>query len=170
MESFGYVNDVPHWGFFRKKFLHGAGGVAMLFASGRMKKKYNIDDERCAPLCLLQPTARSKQRNTGKNSRVFHRPPDGNQPAVSRFVVPAPPRPRLFLTRVPRAGGAEPNLVDITAFGAMRAIDRSSLMRYRPKKRFYPDFIPICIGIQVTANFIPMGIRNRDKIGIESSE
>merc|ERR1711871_1288476 len=45
-QAFGYINDVPHFGTKAKVVNRVLGPVAMWAAQGKIKKKYNIDDER----------------------------------------------------------------------------------------------------------------------------
>jgi|EP00945_MAST-04E_sp_MAST-4E-sp1_P008031 microsomal prostaglandin-E synthase 2 len=45
-QAFGYINDVPHFGTKAKVVNRIFGPVAMWAAQGKIKKKYNIDDER----------------------------------------------------------------------------------------------------------------------------
>uniref|UniRef100_A0A7S1CY25 GST N-terminal domain-containing protein n=1 Tax=Cyclophora tenuis TaxID=216820 RepID=A0A7S1CY25_CYCTE len=46
--SFDYVSDVPTWSAFQKFSIRGVGSIAMYMAASRVKKKYNIEDERKA--------------------------------------------------------------------------------------------------------------------------
>ena len=45
-ECFGYANDISKWSNMTKTSVQAAGAVAMYFANGKLKKKYNIVDER----------------------------------------------------------------------------------------------------------------------------
>ena len=45
-ECFGYADDVHQWSAFQRMLVRASGPAAMYFANGRIKKKYNIVDER----------------------------------------------------------------------------------------------------------------------------
>lgn len=45
-ECFGYVNEVDSWSLPRKLLIQSVGTAAMTLANGKIKKKYNIVDER----------------------------------------------------------------------------------------------------------------------------
>lgn len=45
-ECFDYANDVESWTWIQKFFIQYIGAVGMVFANGKIKKKYNIVDER----------------------------------------------------------------------------------------------------------------------------
>lgn len=45
-ECFGYASDISKWGSMTQTSVQAAGSIAMYFANGKLKKKYNIIDER----------------------------------------------------------------------------------------------------------------------------
>ena len=45
-ECFAYANDVTSWPLYHRLLVRVAGPIGMLFANGKIKKKYNIQDER----------------------------------------------------------------------------------------------------------------------------
>mmetsp|Transcript_7608 Transcript_7608/g.16355 ORF Transcript_7608/g.16355 Transcript_7608/m.16355 type:complete len:269 (+) Transcript_7608:56-862(+) len=53
-EAFGYVNDVPHFSGMEKIQNRIVGSVAMWLANGKLKKKYNIVDERADLLAAFK--------------------------------------------------------------------------------------------------------------------
>jgi len=54
-QAFGYVNDVPGFSMADKLANRWIGATAMWLAQGKIKKKYNIDDEREAlATCINQ--------------------------------------------------------------------------------------------------------------------
>lgn len=52
--AFGYAHSIEGWTLGRKLLIHLAGTLAGRAGSGRLKKKYNIDDERVALLDVIQ--------------------------------------------------------------------------------------------------------------------
>lgn len=53
-QAFSYVNEVPHFSFLDKLSNQWVGATAMWAAQGKIKKKYNIADERTALFDALQ--------------------------------------------------------------------------------------------------------------------
>eukprot|EP00735_Rhodelphis_limneticus_P009993 TRINITY_DN28_c0_g1::TRINITY_DN28_c0_g1_i2::g.14902::m.14902 TRINITY_DN28_c0_g1::TRINITY_DN28_c0_g1_i2::g.14902 ORF type:complete len:292 (-),score=87.52,sp/Q66LN0/PGES2_BOVIN/36.86/4e-53,GST_C_3/PF14497.1/4.9e-11,GST_N_3/PF13417.1/1.3e-10,Glutaredoxin/PF00462.19/2.1e-08,Glutaredoxin/PF00462.19/1.2e+04,GST_C_2/PF13410.1/7.1e-06,GST_N_2/PF13409.1/2.1e-05,GST_C/PF00043.20/0.0051,DUF2493/PF10686.4/0.11,Phosphorylase/PF00343.15/0.095 TRINITY_DN28_c0_g1_i2:783-1658(-) len=53
-ETFSYIMDVPHFSYYTKLANRYAGALAMCMAQGKIKRKYNIDDEREALYKAIQ--------------------------------------------------------------------------------------------------------------------
>lgn len=66
-EAFGYINQVPHFNPLQKLGLRVTGALAMRLANGKIKKKYQIENEREA---LVQ--AVNKWTREGLKGRQFH--------------------------------------------------------------------------------------------------
>jgi microsomal prostaglandin-E synthase 2 len=66
-EAFGYINGVPHFNPIQKIVLRTTGALAMRLANGKIKKKYNIEDERSALMDVVDEWVRDGL--AGKN---FH--------------------------------------------------------------------------------------------------
>ncbi len=66
-QAFGYINEVPHFTGLQKFGLRIAGSVAMRLANGKIKKKYDIENEREALLEAINSWTRE-----GLRGKKFH--------------------------------------------------------------------------------------------------
>lgn len=78
-EAFGYINEVPHFNPLQKIVLRISGALAMRAANGKIKKKYNIEDERSALVNCVNSWIRE-----GLNSQKFH---GGDSPDLADVTV-----------------------------------------------------------------------------------
>jgi microsomal prostaglandin-E synthase 2 len=78
-EAFGYINKVPHFNAIQKIILRMTGALAMRVANGRIKRKYNIEDERGALLTTVREWIQD-----GLRGRRFH---GGDEPDLADVVV-----------------------------------------------------------------------------------
>lgn len=79
-EAFGYINKVPHFNPLQKLGLRMTGALAMRLANGKIKSKYNIEDERDALVRAVH-----KWTKEGLKGRSFH---GGNEkPDLADVVV-----------------------------------------------------------------------------------
>lgn len=77
-EAFGYIEQVPHFTLLDKLSNRYLGALAMVFAQGKIKKKYNIVDERAEMLGKL------RQWSEAVGQQPFH---GGNQPNLADLCV-----------------------------------------------------------------------------------
>ena len=78
-EAFGYINGVPHFNPIQKLVLRTTGALAMRLANGKIKKKYNIEDERAALIEVANEWVRD-----GINGKKFH---GGDSPDLADVSV-----------------------------------------------------------------------------------
>jgi microsomal prostaglandin-E synthase 2 len=78
-EAFGYINEVPHFNPFQKLVLRVSGAMAMRLANGKIKKKYEISDEREALVKCVNTWVRD-----GLQSRKFN---GGDTPNLADVAV-----------------------------------------------------------------------------------
>lgn len=78
-EAFGYINEVPHFNPLQKLVLRLSGSMAMRLANGKIKKKYQISDEREALVKCVNKWIRD-----GLQSRKFN---GGDTPNLADVAV-----------------------------------------------------------------------------------
>lgn len=78
-EAFGYINEVPHFNPLQKIVLRVSGAFAMRLANGKIKKKYNIEDEREALVNCVNVWIRD-----GLRTQMFH---GGDSPDLADVAV-----------------------------------------------------------------------------------
>lgn len=78
-EAFGYINEVPHFNSLQKFALRISGALAMRLANGKIKKKYEISDERLSLLEAVNEWTRS-----GLAGRDFH---GGDKPDLADVAM-----------------------------------------------------------------------------------
>ncbi len=78
-EAFGYINEVPHFNPIQKLVLRLSGSMAMRLANGKIKKKYQISDEREALVKCVNKWIRD-----GLQSRKFN---GGDTPNLADVAV-----------------------------------------------------------------------------------
>jgi microsomal prostaglandin-E synthase 2 len=66
-QAFNYVNHVPTFSPFQRLYNHVLGAVAMVFANGRLKRKYAIDDPRGELVQVAQNFLKERQTLLEKN-------------------------------------------------------------------------------------------------------
>ncbi|KAG8460570.1 hypothetical protein KFE25_011345 [Diacronema lutheri] len=77
-QAFAYVEDVPHFSALDKLANRYVGALAMVFAQGKIKKKYNIVDERAEMFAKL------REWSVEVGDRRFH---GGDQPDLADLSV-----------------------------------------------------------------------------------